>query len=837
MSSIYLQSDTESKTTLSNNILAIIKCYICLGKIKNPCMCPKCQKLTCEECIEKWLLEKKNQCPHCRVTLNFNQLIHLSFMTDVANYIDKISANKKVEQNEFCRKHEIQNLYYCSDCEIPLCSDCYMLEDKHKKHKIKKIDDVYKAHLELIKTEKEGLDIEENTLRKYLKDISEKIIEIGNTKYKKIKEIEEFFKNIRNQIQTQSQDVITNLLERKQNIEDKLNEIQNYMKNFSFQIKNSSKNEIINQSNNLIKKLKEIKLKLLTENSDIDKFPNNFTLDIQNPLVPKYESGTFVIQNFENIQSDKVMYSQEMRIGGLTWKLKLYPKGNPTSKGEYISIFLELQNGVSEPSKYYYILELINFKNKRNYFMEYSSNFTNGECWGYSKFYKIDKLKEDGFLNEKGDMIIKVYIRPESFEQLSRDLKGYIEQLENKINESIIGEEDEEDDEEGDEEEDELDDKNITGNNSLNELFFAKEFLIDFKGNENKKINKNDNINNINKNKDKDKKELIPKSNFSFDDFDLTKNNNLYYDCHIGTNKNKNNQKQNKDKDKKNNINNIVNNDDKKISPNINNKENIKEKDKEKDKDKDKDKLKIFPSIKKYNNSQIVLSTKENENNNIKNLNNIFKTEKKNINENNGSLNLNNNNNNNYLNSFNNINNINNNINNKKEDKKIENKTNLISPINNIKLSNMAKIDVSLDSEEEQKKMNEDPFLIPKDKEHPFLMSDDSFDFLVDSMKFTDEKKDKNNIMSEERFSDINNNINLQYQNLIRNLEKNRNKERDKNRDKDYGRIRNNNNNFERNYMPFRNYYNYYGNGQINDVNSPSTKFPNDYDYKKKFYK
>ena len=843
MSSIFLQSEPESKSALSNNILAIIKCYICLGKIKNPCMCPKCQKLTCEECIEKWLLEKKNQCPHCRVNLNFNQLIHLSFMTDVANYIDKINTNKKVEQNEFCRKHEIQNLYYCTDCKMPLCSDCYMLEDKHKKHKIKKIDDVYKTHLELIKTEKEGLDIEENTLRKYLKDISEKIIEIGNTKYKKIKEIEEFFKNIRNQIQTQSQEVITNLLEKKQNIEDKLNEIQNYMKNFSFQIKNSSKNEIINQSNTLIKKLQEIKLKLLTENSDIDKFPNNFTLDIQNPLVPKYESGMFVVQDFENIKTDKVMYSQEMRIGGLTWKLKLYPKGNPTSKGEYISIFLELQNGVNEPSKYYYILELMNFKNRRNYFMEYSSNFTNGECWGYSKFYKIDKLKEDGFLNEKGDMIIKVYIRPESFEQLSRDLKGYIEILENRINESIIGEEDEEDDEEGDEEEDELDDKNITGNNSLNELFFAKDFLIDLKKNKSKKHNNIKNNNNTNKNKDK--KELISKRNLSFDDYELTKNNNLYYDCHIGTNKNKNNPKQNKEKDKK-NINNIniPNLENKKITLNINNKENIKnvikekekekEKDKDKDKDKDKenDKIKIYPNIKKYNNSQIVLSAKEAENNNIKNINNIFKTEKKNLNENIGILNINNNNNNNYLNSINSINN-------KKEDKKLENKTDIISPINNIKLSNMAKIDVSLDSDEEQKKMNEDPFLIPKDKDHPFLMSDDSFDFLVDSMKFTDEKKEKNNnIMSEDRFNDINNNINLQYQNLIKNLEKNRNKDRDKNRDKEYGRIRNNNNNnFERNYMPYRNYYNYYGNGQINDVNSPSGKFPNDFDYKKKFYK
>ena len=185
MSSIYLQSETDSKATLSNNIQAIIKCYICLGKIKNPCMCPKCQKLTCEECIEKWLLEKKNQCPHCRTTLNFNQLIHLSFMTDVANYIDKISSNKKISDTEICPKHEIQNLYYCSDCKMPLCSDCYMLEDKHKQHKIKKIDDVYKSHLEIIKKEKEGLDIEENTLRKYLKDISEKIIEIGDAKYKK----------------------------------------------------------------------------------------------------------------------------------------------------------------------------------------------------------------------------------------------------------------------------------------------------------------------------------------------------------------------------------------------------------------------------------------------------------------------------------------------------------------------------------------------------------------------------------------------------------------------------------------------------------------------------
>ena len=91
--------------------------------------------------------------------------------------------------------------------------------------------------------------------------------------------------------------------------------------------------------------------------------------------------------------------------------------------------------------------------------------------------------------------------------------------------------------------------------------------------------------------------------------------------------------------------------------------------------------------------------------------------------------------------------------------------------------------------------------------------------------------------MTEEKYSDLNNNINLQYQYLIRNLEKNRNKERDRNREKDYGRIKNNNNNYERNYIPYRNYYNNYNENGQNDINSPSGKYPNDFEYKKKYFK
>ena len=182
----------------------------------------------------------------------------------------------------------------------------------------------------------------------------------------------------------------------------------------------------------------------------------------------------------------------------------------------------------------------------------------------------------------------------------------------------------------------------------------------------------------------------------------------------------------------------------------------------------------------------------------------------------------------------NNLNNINNIF--TEPDNKFKNLNRLMPPnkSNNMKLSNMVKIDVSSDSEEEQKKANEDPFLIPKKKHEEFIMEDDSFDFLVDSMKLSDENKEKkdNNMINADLFNELQNN-NFKY-----NMEKKKGKERD------YGRGRNNNiNNHERNYLPLMNYYNYLGNGQNNsnnnyNDNSSSVKFPNDFDlYKKKYYK
>ena len=417
----------------NSSIENIIKCTICQKKIKDPTMCPYCQKLYCEKCIQKYLFDNKSQCPLCKNSLRSSQLIQVSFMAEVANFIDKMNNNKKNEELENCPKHNIQYLYYCKNCNVPLCSDCYMFEDNHKEHEIKRINDVYKEHFDLIKKEKENLDNNcEILLNRNLRDISDKIIEIGNFKYKRSKELEETFNNLNNQLQNQSQDLINKLIKWKQDLEIKIEKIEIERNNISKEIKNSSKSNLIRKSENILNSIKTINDKLIKEKETKENFHLNLSNKIPNSIIPKYETAIFEIENFlEN--NNEIIYSPELRINGLIWRIKLYPKGNASSKNEYLSIFLELLEGINEISKYYYILELINFKNKNNFYQEYSSNFSNGECWGYSKFFKLSKLKENGFIDDKGKICIKIHIRPENYFQLSRDLKNYINKLEYKI--------------------------------------------------------------------------------------------------------------------------------------------------------------------------------------------------------------------------------------------------------------------------------------------------------------------------------------------------------------------------------------------------------------------
>lgn len=70
-------------------------------------------------------------------------------------------------------------------------------------------------------------------------------------------------------------------------------------------------------------------------------------------IVPGYDSATFAMQNFSQLQlkADPV-YSAPLLVNGLCWRLKVYPDGNGVVRGNYLSVFLELSAGLPETSKY-----------------------------------------------------------------------------------------------------------------------------------------------------------------------------------------------------------------------------------------------------------------------------------------------------------------------------------------------------------------------------------------------------------------------------------------------------------------------------------------------------
>jgi len=78
---------------------------------------------------------------------------------------------------------------------------------------------------------------------------------------------------------------------------------------------------------------------------------------------------------------------------------------------------------------------LCNFSEKKvNYNREFSSDFQNGECWGYNRFYKIDNMEKEGYIDPiTGKIKLKFYVRPQTYTQLCRDQRNYILSLEKKV--------------------------------------------------------------------------------------------------------------------------------------------------------------------------------------------------------------------------------------------------------------------------------------------------------------------------------------------------------------------------------------------------------------------
>lgn len=67
----------------------------------------------------------------------------------------------------------------------------------------------------------------------------------------------------------------------------------------------------------------------------------------------------------------------------------------------------------------------------KNIIREFASDFEVGECWGYNRFFRLDLLANEGYLNRQNDtVILRFQVRSPTFFQKCRDQHWYITQLE-----------------------------------------------------------------------------------------------------------------------------------------------------------------------------------------------------------------------------------------------------------------------------------------------------------------------------------------------------------------------------------------------------------------------
>ena len=157
-----IKENEQDLSKIINEVEDLVKCYICLGQIKEPKMCIFCHRLACGNCLRQWLREK-NRCGYCRKLLKIFNIIDIPFMKNIPqliNYNKNLEEKKDnlEEQNKIlnkklndklCNKHKEKILYYCFNCNEKLCGICTSFINEESKihigHKIFEYSEVEKS--------------------------------------------------------------------------------------------------------------------------------------------------------------------------------------------------------------------------------------------------------------------------------------------------------------------------------------------------------------------------------------------------------------------------------------------------------------------------------------------------------------------------------------------------------------------------------------------------------------------------------------------------------------------------------------------------------------------
>ncbi|XP_032687906.1 uncharacterized protein LOC116852037 isoform X2 [Odontomachus brunneus] len=429
--SVSKTADDHSVETLAE----VFRCFICMEKLRDAHLCPHCSKLCCYICVRRWLTEQRSQCPHCRASLHLHELVNCRWVEEVTQQLDTLQAvgltNSRHDDSnrDRCTIHHEKLSVFCWPCRKCICHQCALWGGTHSGHTFKPLEEVYEQHVTQIKTEVSQLNRRLTELISLVQEVERNVESVRAAKDERVREIRNAIELMIARLDSQLKAKLLTLMGQKNSLTLETEQLEALLQEVEYQLQNCTHSELIVKSSELSRKIHQIRKKPMTSFVTAP-----VPADFHSEIVPGYDSATFAMQNFTQLQlkADPV-YSAPLHVNGLCWRLKVYPDGNGVVRGNYLSVFLELSAGLPETSKYEYRVEMIHQGSRdtsKNIVREFASDFEIGECWGYNRFFRLDLLATEGYLNTKLDtLILRFQVRPPTFYQRCRDQQWYISQL------------------------------------------------------------------------------------------------------------------------------------------------------------------------------------------------------------------------------------------------------------------------------------------------------------------------------------------------------------------------------------------------------------------------
>ncbi|XP_076017451.1 E3 ubiquitin-protein ligase TRIM37 isoform X2 [Genypterus blacodes] len=387
-----------------------------------------------EQSVERWLTEQRAQCPHCRAPLQLRELVNCRWAEEVTQQLDtlQLCSFSKHEDNDKdkCENHHEKLSVFCWTCKKCICHQCALWGGMHGGHTFKPLVEIYDQHVTKVKEEVAKLRRRLMELISLVQEVERNVEAVRGAKDERVREIRNAVEMMIARLDNQLKNKLITLMGQKTSLTQETELLESLLQEVEHQLHSCSKSELISKSPEILLMFQQVHRKPM-QSFVTTPVPPDFTSE----LVPAYDSSTFVLVNFSTLrQRADPVYSPPLQISGLCWRLKVYPDGNGVVRGNYLSVFLELSAGLPETSKYEYRVEMVHQASSdptKNIIREFASDFEVGECWGYNRFFRLDLLASEGYLNMQTDtLVLRYQVRSPTFFQKCRDQYWYISQLE-----------------------------------------------------------------------------------------------------------------------------------------------------------------------------------------------------------------------------------------------------------------------------------------------------------------------------------------------------------------------------------------------------------------------